>query len=73
MSRTSNIDLKNKQESCFAYSDKGCRATLKTDCKNCTFYKSKQQYQEDLNKSERYIEEKYKIPYKTFIEIKGLC
>lgn len=73
MSRLSTVNLKNKQEGCFAYSDKGCRATTIKDCKGCVFYKTKQQYQEDLNKSERYIEEKYKIPYKTFIEIKGLC
>lgn len=73
MGRISVVDLKNKQTSCFAYSDKGCRATTKKDCKGCLFYKTKEQVRNEQIKTEKRIGEKYGMPYKAFIEMKGLC
>lgn len=73
MGRMSVVDLKNKRTSCFAYSDKGCRATTKKDCKCCVFYKTKQQVLDEQIKSEVRISNKYGVPYKEFVEAKGLC
>lgn len=73
MSRITIVELKNKRTSCFAYSDKGCRATTKKDCKDCVFYKTKQQVQDEQIRSEFRIRKKYGVPYKDFIETKGLC
>ena len=74
MSSRKIVTLKNERKSCFAYcSDKGCRATTRNDCKNCPFYKTKQQVQDEQIMSEFRIRKKYGVPYKDFIETKGLC
>lgn len=73
MSRVAVVDLKNKRTNCFAYSDTGCRATTNKDCKDCLFYKTQEQVQNRQIKSEKRIGEKYGMPYKAFVEMKGLC
>lgn len=66
------VDLKNKRITCFAYSDKGCRATTNKDCKECPFYKTKKQLQNEQIKSEERIRKIYGISYKEHLEMKGL-
>lgn len=64
--------LKEPKTECFAYDpDNTCRVTECRSCNVCPFYKTQKQVNAERMKTEKNIEEKYGIPYSTYLQSKG--